>query len=84
MDLLDPSLYARESAGADIVGHNRGLLLTTPNFKKELEVYVSWMRDLLDVAVIADPGKLEERFLSILRYEYLFWEMAYRGESWPE
>ncbi len=33
-----------ESAGADIVGHNRGLLLTTPNFKKELEVYVpGWL-----------------------------------------
>lgn len=33
-----------EQAGADIVGHNRGLLLTTPNFKKELEVYVpGWL-----------------------------------------
>ena len=32
------------AAGADIVGHNRGLLLTTPNFKKELEVYVpGWL-----------------------------------------
>lgn len=33
-----------ESAGADIVGHNRGLLLTTPNFHKVLEVYVpGWL-----------------------------------------
>ena len=33
-----------ESAGADIVGFNRGLLLTTPNFKKELEVFVpGWL-----------------------------------------
>ena len=33
-------LVLGEQAGADIVGFNRGLLLTTPNFKKELEVYV--------------------------------------------
>ena len=33
-----------ESAGADIVGFNRGLLLTTPDFKKELEVFVpGWL-----------------------------------------
>ena len=51
---------------------------------KELEDFVSWMRDLLDGAVIADASRLEDIFLSILRYEYLFWEMAYRGESWPE
>jgi fumarate reductase flavoprotein subunit len=33
-----------EAAGADIVGHNRGLLLTTPNFRKVLEVFVpGWL-----------------------------------------
>lgn len=32
------------AAGADIVGHDRGLLLTTPNFRKELEVFVpGWL-----------------------------------------
>ncbi|MBT4160453.1 MAG: FAD-dependent oxidoreductase, partial [Gammaproteobacteria bacterium] len=37
-------LLLGEQAGADIVGYNRGLLLTTPNFKKELEVYVpGWL-----------------------------------------
>lgn len=37
-------LVMGEKVGADIVGHNRGLLLTTPNFKKELEVYVpGWL-----------------------------------------
>ena len=31
-------------AGADIVGHNRGLLLTTPNFRKVLEAFVpGWL-----------------------------------------
>lgn len=37
-------LVLGQQAGADIVGHNRGLLLTTPNFMKELEVYIpGWM-----------------------------------------
>ena len=32
------------AAGADVTGHNRGLLLTTPGFYKDLEVYVpGWM-----------------------------------------
>jgi fumarate reductase flavoprotein subunit len=33
-------LKLAERAGAAIVGHNRGLLLTTPGFSKDLEVYV--------------------------------------------
>jgi fumarate reductase flavoprotein subunit len=37
-------LLLGQQAGADIVGHNRGLLLTTPNFRKELEVFVpGWL-----------------------------------------
>jgi fumarate reductase flavoprotein subunit len=33
-----------EAVGADVVGHNRGLLLTTPNFRKVLEVFVpGWL-----------------------------------------
>ncbi len=30
-----------------------------------------------------DRKELERIFLDCLRYEYLFWEMAYRGEAWP-
>ncbi len=41
---LGDGLVLGEAAGADVVGHNRGLLLTTPNFRKELEVYVpGWL-----------------------------------------
>ncbi len=37
-------LVLGQQAGADIVGHNRGLLLTTPNFRKQLEVFVpGWL-----------------------------------------
>jgi fumarate reductase flavoprotein subunit len=37
-------LVLGEAVGADLVGHNRGLLLTTPNFRKVLEVFVpGWL-----------------------------------------
>ncbi|MEW4468416.1 FAD-binding protein [Parasphingorhabdus sp. JC815] len=37
-------LQLGQEAGADIVGYNRGILLTTPDFKKELEVFVpGWL-----------------------------------------
>jgi fumarate reductase flavoprotein subunit len=33
-----------QTVGADVVGHDRGLLLTTPNFRKVLEVFVpGWL-----------------------------------------
>lgn len=41
---LGDGLALGSAAGADIVGHNRGLLLTTPNFHKVLEVFVpGWL-----------------------------------------
>ena len=51
---------------------------------QELEGFVAWMRGLLDKPGDADAAKLKSIFQSTLRYEYLFWEMAYRGETWPE
>ena len=51
---------------------------------KELEEFVTWMRSVLDNAAVDDVTRLHEIFLNTLRYEYLFWEMAYKGERWPE
>jgi thiaminase/transcriptional activator TenA len=28
-------------------------------------------------------ARMEEAYLTSLRYEYLFWDMAYRQEEWP-
>ncbi len=50
---------------------------------KELDSFVSWMRGVLDSAVGADLSRLAELYRATLRYELMFWEMAYRGESWP-
>ena len=51
---------------------------------KELEDFVTWMRGVLDSAAVTDSARLNDIFLTTLRYEYLFWEMAYKGERWPE
>ena len=51
---------------------------------KDLEEFVSWMRRTLDNATVGHVSGLKQIFLTALRYEYLFWEMAYKGEAWPE
>ena len=52
----------------------------------ELEGFVGWMRSWLDGAALPEErrARLSEVFATVLRYEVLFWEMAYRGETWPE
>ena len=50
----------------------------------ELAGFVAWMRGVLDNARVGRVAHLERAFLTTLRYEYLFWEMAYKGEAWPE
>ncbi len=46
-----------------------------------------WCRDLVDrLAEGAPPAqrrRMEEAFLTSSRYEVLFWEMAWRRETWP-
>jgi thiaminase/transcriptional activator TenA len=46
---------------------------------------VAWTREHLDGADLNDTrDRTESIFVTALRYEYLFWEAAYHGESWPE
>lgn len=48
--------------------------------------FVGWLRQTVDQAELtdADRSRLQDIFRSVLRYEVLFWEMAYKGERWPE
>ncbi len=43
---------------------------------------VTWMAGHLDRADLGRRARIERLFLTALRYEYRFWEAAYRGESW--
>ncbi len=47
--------------------------------------FVGWLRDTVDQAAIspAHRNRLQQIFVDVLRYEFLFWEMAYRKEEWP-
>lgn len=46
-----------------------------------------WCRTLVDeLAEASSPAqqrRMEIAFLTSSRYEYLFWEMAWKGEAWP-
>ena len=50
---------------------------------KEVEAW----RLLLDRAAVdaeeAQPRRMQDAFLTSSRYEYMFWERAYRRETWP-
>ena len=48
--------------------------------------FVDWLRHTVDAAEISTSGKneLQTIFRDVLRYEVLFFDMAYRGEAWPQ
>ena len=47
---------------------------------------VGWLQSVVDSSAPTpeQQEKLQEIFLGVLRYEYQFFDMAYRGEKWPE
>ena len=53
----------------------------------EFGALAAWLRDLLDrLAGDETPtrrSRLSRLFAESCRYEYLFWDMAYRRETWP-
>jgi thiaminase/transcriptional activator TenA len=70
----------------------RGKPATAPFYCQWIDMYSSpefaslatWLRELLDgFAGAAPEERLIEAFCASARYEYLFWEMAYRLEQWP-
>lgn len=70
----------------------RGKPVVAPFYGQWIDMYAapefaalaSWLRQLLDTldGTISDD-RLAEIFCTSARYEYLFWEMAYRLEQWP-
>jgi thiaminase (transcriptional activator TenA) len=70
----------------------RGKPLSMPFYCQWIDMYASpefaslatWLRDLLNsLAGTAHEERLVETFCASARYEYLFWDMAYRLEQWP-
>ena len=48
--------------------------------------FVSWLRSLVDerAPTAIQLDRFQGIFRDVLRYEYQFFEMAYRSESWPQ
>ena len=70
-----------------------GNLPTNPLYREWIEIHgpdvlgelVRWMHGHLDAADLGSRRtRMERIFVTALRYEYLFWESAYRGERWPD
>ncbi|MCS6925687.1 MAG: thiaminase II [Candidatus Binatia bacterium] len=70
----------------------RGKPVAVPFYARWIEMYasaefaalVTWLRALLDRCEGTVPAeRLRTIFCTSARYEYLFWEMAYRLEEWP-
>jgi len=73
----------------------KGLPKATHPYRDWLMMYGSpefaevaqWMRALVDrcakSAGSAEKARMEEAFLISSRYEWMFWDMAWREESWP-
>ncbi len=52
----------------------------------EFAALAAWLRDLLDHlggGATDRQARLSRLFADSCRYEYLFWDMAYRQETWP-
>ena len=75
--------------------HRKGEPADAPLYAKWIQMYVDpefkalaqWVRSLTDRLAshlpASEKGRVEEAYLTSLRYEYMFWEMAYRQEGWP-
>jgi thiaminase/transcriptional activator TenA len=54
---------------------------------EEFTELTGWCKDLMDEvaenAAEADRERYRELFLTSARYEYLFWDAAWREEEWP-
>ena len=53
---------------------------------QEMTGFVAWLRQTVDAAPVSglDRARLQGIFKDVLRYEYMFWEMAYLAEEWPD
>ncbi|WP_223067926.1 thiaminase II [Paenibacillus caui] len=54
---------------------------------EEFGTLTDWCIDLMDSIAEGLPerdlARLEERFVTTSKFEYMFWDMAYRQEEWP-
>lgn len=74
---------------------DRGVPANQPLYGRWIDMYASdefaalaeWLRSFIDriaeTSGDAERKKMESAFLKSSRYEYMFWDAAYKMESWP-
>jgi thiaminase (transcriptional activator TenA) len=89
---LLPCMWGYSEIGRELA--RRGLP-DEERYARWIEVYAaaefadlaSWCRELVDRVAAGLTGdawrRVEEAFVTSSRYELAFWEMAWRGETWP-
>lgn len=53
-------------------------------FRELVEEQIARMDEIAEKATEEEREVMKENFIISSRYEYLFWEMAYKMEAWPE
>lgn len=52
-------------------------------FKQLVEEQINRLDEIAETVSDKDRLRMKELFMTSSRYEYMFWEMAYRQEQWP-
>ena len=90
---LLPCMWGYCEIGQDLL--SRGKPAGQPLYAEWIDMYSSaefqtladWLRGLVDELAEAagdvERRRMEEAYVTSTRYEYAFWEMAWRLEEWP-
>lgn len=52
-------------------------------FKQQVQEQIDRLDAIAETVTAADRERMQKHFLLSSQYEYMFWDMAYRKESWP-
>ncbi|MCZ8519184.1 MULTISPECIES: thiaminase II [Paenibacillus] len=52
-------------------------------FRELVEEQITRLDELAETASAGDRERMKRHFVTSSRYEYMFWDMAYRKEAWP-
>ncbi|MFX3635924.1 MAG: thiaminase II [Candidatus Pristimantibacillus sp.] len=78
------TLFSKQSAALDHPLYREWILMYS---SEGFGVLTDWCISLMDQLAEGLPERelerLEERFVITSKYEYMFWDMAYRQEKWP-
>ena len=55
---------------------------TSDGFKAWVDLLATNLDEMAEAASFSQRAKMERKFFETMRYERLFWKLAFHGESW--